>query len=416
MANDLFTDAIPVVIDTDGGIYTSDVVNNASYTMETGEPLYGVRYRSAWWSYTPATSGNATFDTQLSTTAGNATDTYLFICTGTAVNALTQVAFDDDSGGGNTSAISNLAVTAGTTYYIQVTSYGDYPINLVLRVTGPATPVAGAIPSADADVSAAGTLTVIYSVPPADTEVSDSGALAVVLKAPAAEVGVWAGTISQRSIRRVLSFPVNGARVPVVRPTFYVHTLVLRGRLSEPLGVDVQYSTDPTFATGAVILNTHASATRSVDSFRLKPFLDLPEDVPIFWRARLVLDDAPLGWTDAWQFTVDASVGDNTIPITWNVTADPPWPHLWSIDPQAGGVGTEVTILGQGLPTAPGSVTLDGRNMVISSWRHVAATAAGRTAARQLSVTGADADHDEIIALVPDGASAPGGVLQVEGD
>ncbi len=160
--NDDFADAEPVTIASDGDTYISGVVINRDYTLETGEPEFTYEWeedpddvvgkRSAWWSYTPGTSGTATFDLGLSP----ASYSNLFVCTGTAVDALTVVAFDDDAGPGYTPLIPDLPVTGGTTYWIKAGVWYDTDDEMyVLRVTGPNTEAGGpalAVPPMQAEV------------------------------------------------------------------------------------------------------------------------------------------------------------------------------------------------------------------------------------------------------------------------
>jgi hypothetical protein len=136
--NDDFADAIEVVINTNGGTYTSPPLDTDGNTTESGEPVVGSSANvSAWWKYTPTATGTATFDTELSTVTTTGTDTYMAIYTGTMLTDLVNVAADDDSGSTTaTSKITNLAVTSGTTYYIQVGGFGNQTMNLVMRVTG----------------------------------------------------------------------------------------------------------------------------------------------------------------------------------------------------------------------------------------------------------------------------------------
>lgn len=140
--NDDFADAIEVTIATNGGTYTSDALANTGNTTETDEPQHVSNSLSMWFKYTPTSSGTATLDTVLST-AITGTDTVLVVYTGTAVDSLTYVTHDDDSGGSGKSQITDMAVTAGTTYRIQACGYGFSEQNMVLRVTGPATTSGG---------------------------------------------------------------------------------------------------------------------------------------------------------------------------------------------------------------------------------------------------------------------------------
>lgn len=137
--NDDFADAIEVEIATNGGTYTSASLDTAGNTTETNEVDEGASSNvSAWWKYTPASSGTADFDTQLSTPTSSSTDTYMAIWTGTNFADMVHVISDDDAGGSGTSLVNDLSVTGGTTYWIQVGGFGFATMNLVLRVTGPA--------------------------------------------------------------------------------------------------------------------------------------------------------------------------------------------------------------------------------------------------------------------------------------
>jgi hypothetical protein len=66
-------------------------------------------------------------------TRGSDFDTVLAIYTGTAVNALTLVARDDDGGGNSTSATAFVA-TSGTTYFLAVDGYGGVSGNVALSL------------------------------------------------------------------------------------------------------------------------------------------------------------------------------------------------------------------------------------------------------------------------------------------
>ncbi len=78
----------------------------------------GQQSHSVWYRFTPATDGTLYLDTN-----GSDYDTVLAVWTG-ARGSLAEAACDDDSGAGRRSAL-NLAVTAGTTYHIEIVSYGS---------------------------------------------------------------------------------------------------------------------------------------------------------------------------------------------------------------------------------------------------------------------------------------------------
>ena len=88
---------------------------NVGATVETGEPNHaGVAGgKSVWYQWTAPATGPVTIDT-----IGSAFDTLLAVYTGTAVNALTAKASNDDSGGVQSKV--TFTATAGTSYRIAV--------------------------------------------------------------------------------------------------------------------------------------------------------------------------------------------------------------------------------------------------------------------------------------------------------
>ena len=104
---------------------------NENATKETGEPNHAGNTggRSVWYRWTAPQSGPATFDTLTSNF-----DTLLAIYTGSAVNALTVVGSNDDSGGGLQSSVTFNAV-AGTIYRIAVDGFGAETGNITLHYT-----------------------------------------------------------------------------------------------------------------------------------------------------------------------------------------------------------------------------------------------------------------------------------------
>jgi hypothetical protein len=117
-SNDAFASAT-VLSDPAGTVSGS----TALATTETGEPAYPAGVAggaSVWFSWTAPRSGTVRF-----TTAGSSFDTLLAVYTGSAIGALTKVAFNDDSAPPTvrTSLVTFTAV-AGTTYRIVVDGYG----------------------------------------------------------------------------------------------------------------------------------------------------------------------------------------------------------------------------------------------------------------------------------------------------
>ena len=118
-ANDNFADAVALA-----GNSGSTTGSNDNGTLETGEvEVAGHGGASVWYTWTPTTSGTATV-----TMADSDFDTVLGIFTGSAVNALTLVAENDDEDNANEIYTSKVVthVTAGTTYRVAADGYdGD---------------------------------------------------------------------------------------------------------------------------------------------------------------------------------------------------------------------------------------------------------------------------------------------------
>ncbi len=112
----------------------SFVDTNVGTTGETGEPLTlgNGSLNTQWYSWTAPSSGFVSFGT-CNPTGSSLTnfDTTIGVYTGNAVNALTQIGFNDDTTGCNSVVNANYGSTvaftavAGTTYRIQVDGYAS---------------------------------------------------------------------------------------------------------------------------------------------------------------------------------------------------------------------------------------------------------------------------------------------------
>jgi hypothetical protein len=138
-ANDAFAAAI--AINLAGNTFTA-TGGNLNATKEAGEPNHAPGEpggTSVWWRWTAPGAGSLQVDTR-----GSNFDTMLAAYTGTAVNALTQLASNDDEQPPGTApnetrlitSIITLTVTAGTTYYFAVDGWdgetGVISLNLTL--------------------------------------------------------------------------------------------------------------------------------------------------------------------------------------------------------------------------------------------------------------------------------------------
>ena len=124
-ANDQFAGAQMLT-----GSATVVVGQNVAATKETGEPAHADAPggRSVWYRWTAPSSGTWALDT-----AGSSFDTTLAVYTGSAVNALTAVAGNDDARDDLTSRLTFTA-TAGATYQIAVDGYAGDNGNLALKL------------------------------------------------------------------------------------------------------------------------------------------------------------------------------------------------------------------------------------------------------------------------------------------
>ena len=106
-------DAFPGAVMTDASGTTSGTTAEA--TPETGEPALGGA--SVWYAWEAPSSATYGFCATPGT-AWDSPDTLLGAYTGSAVDALTQVAFNDDGGWDSHGSFLSIAASAGTTYYL----------------------------------------------------------------------------------------------------------------------------------------------------------------------------------------------------------------------------------------------------------------------------------------------------------
>lgn len=116
-ANDDFTDAI--AIDGEAGKITG---NNFGATLESGEPDHAgaAPDASVWWQWTAQHDGSTVFDT-----IGSDFDTVLAVYTGDSIDALTEVASNNDHQ--QTTSWVRFNAEAGTVYHIAVAGFNKTP-------------------------------------------------------------------------------------------------------------------------------------------------------------------------------------------------------------------------------------------------------------------------------------------------
>jgi Subtilase family len=134
LANDDFADALPMT-----GLQTSVSGTSLGATKENGEPAMitdgggtNAGGASIWYSWTSQLDG----EVQVST-AGSSYDTMLRIYTGTALNALTSIASNDDADNANgvLTALVSFTAVKGTTYAITVDGFNGASGNVTLAIS-----------------------------------------------------------------------------------------------------------------------------------------------------------------------------------------------------------------------------------------------------------------------------------------
>jgi hypothetical protein len=148
-ANDNFASATLITLPAANTASLSGYNTNAS--KQTGEPNHADNAggRSVWWRWTAPAAGPVTIDLR-----GSYFDTTLGVYTGTAVNALTKIASNDDLSNSPQPHIQASSVTfnavAGTTYFIAVDGFdadsAGLTLNISFSATGPLLPVITAQP------------------------------------------------------------------------------------------------------------------------------------------------------------------------------------------------------------------------------------------------------------------------------
>ncbi|MBI5375773.1 MAG: hypothetical protein HZA77_10070 [Candidatus Schekmanbacteria bacterium] len=123
-ANDNFDDAILLT-----GISGSTTGNNQCSTAESGEPIHLDKSNgnSVWWYWTAPSSTNMTFSTD-----GSSFDTLLTVYTGSSVDALTEVGFNDDCDNASGSCVT-FAAEKDAVYRIAVDGFKGSAGDIVLN-------------------------------------------------------------------------------------------------------------------------------------------------------------------------------------------------------------------------------------------------------------------------------------------
>ncbi len=151
-ANDAFGAAADLMTSSPAAVGSGSVVaGNTNASSEAGEPAHAGRVGGAsiWYSFTPATTAPLTL-----TTKGSGFDTLLGVYTGSSLDALTEVASNDNATGVTWSSVQFLA-TAGRRYLIAVdgVAASNGPVTLTWSIAGPISVATTTLPAASTGVS-----------------------------------------------------------------------------------------------------------------------------------------------------------------------------------------------------------------------------------------------------------------------
>ncbi len=225
LSNNSFSAALPLI-----GVSGTETDSNENATLETNEPPLDVSDpngsggASVWYRFTPTQSGTFSIDT-----VGSDFDTVLTAFTGSTVNALNRVTFNDDIdyfNGVVTSAIS-LAVLANNTYYFRVASFGSTKGKITLNwsqtLNCPLSPAGDNFCAAIVRTGDTGATTIInsgYGIETGEPSATDASIQASVWYSytPALS-GALTLEVSNSSIDTVVSVFTGTALTNLVRPS-----------------------------------------------------------------------------------------------------------------------------------------------------------------------------------------------------
>ncbi len=249
----------------------------------------------------------------------------------------------------------------------------------------------------DADVAEAVPVTVQVKIPAA---AAGSPAVAAAIK-----VGVGIPAPVTSAVQLILTAPDDEEVLPSLRPTFVVGLAQDDEDLT--YDVEIQVASDAAFTNPV----SYVVASPAEDGGVIVP---ATQDVPAagFWRARALLDGTDAsGWSEVREFTVDATIGASSIPITWTVGAATRQIHLWHVEPPGAEPGETAVVYGHGFPSTGGVLTLADKTVTVDSWTLIPPTSTP-AADRVINGEVVDPEHFEISFTVPDVAE-PGGPLVV---
>src|SRR5262249_12264474 len=151
---------------------TGTTLNSSGETGEPNHAGWSTPLNSVWYNYTAPTAGSVSLSLQ-----GSGFDTTLAVYTGSAVNALTQVASNDDANGTTLQSALTFTPVPGPPYRIPIDGFSDTQGNFNLALinlnaaypTAEDTPLTVAAPGvlANDSVVGGGTLSAVLVSGPA---------------------------------------------------------------------------------------------------------------------------------------------------------------------------------------------------------------------------------------------------------
>jgi hypothetical protein len=203
-------------------------------TAELNEPThadYDTPDFSVWYAYTPTGTGEVVAEI-----SGNTFNTVLGVYTGSAVDSLTEVAFNNNRPGAtNNESGLIFNATAGTTYYLKVDAYDGYTVgNFTLNLHAPVAPTMPATASATGTTTAA----FAYSI----TALNYPSSYAAAGLPPGLSLDTATGAIS--------GTPTAGGTYPVA-----VHVANFAGSADQTLTITITAPpaiTSPLYASGLI--------------------------------------------------------------------------------------------------------------------------------------------------------------------